>query len=265
MYTNYDVGGELRLGYFDGRIMLRLAGPPTDQLILDGFPQVPPDAPTEEEPFTILPAMLRPGKIICLLRSYRAHAEELGNQAPAEPMFFAKLNNTLLGAGQAIRIPEDLDGEVHHEGELALVMGRGGRRIPPDRGLGHVAAFTVANDVTARTVQKGDAGRNLPWLRGKSIDTFLPLGPGLVPAGAVPDPHDLQVRVTVNEEERQNGNTSRLLWSLGEIVAHISRWIRLDPGDVILTGTPEGVGPLLPGDVVAVEISGVGRLANSVE
>jgi 2-keto-4-pentenoate hydratase/2-oxohepta-3-ene-1,7-dioic acid hydratase in catechol pathway len=265
MYANYEAGGERRLGFFDGETMRRLFGPATDDLVTSGFPEVPSDAPVEREPHAILPAMLRPGKILCLLRSYRAHAEELGNQAPSEPMYFAKLNNTLLGSGRPIRIPEDLDGEVHHEGELALVIGKGGRRIPPEDGLRHVAAYTVANDVTARTLQKADAGRNLPWLRGKSIDTFLPLGPGLVPANRVSDPHDLELLVTVNGLERQRGHTSRLMWPIGVILSHVSRWIRLDPGDVILTGTPEGVGPLRPGDEVVVEIPGLGRLVNSVE
>lgn len=264
MYANYEVNGETRLGFFDGATMVRLKGPSTDELLRIGFPPVPADAPVEHDPFRLLPAVLSPGKIICLLRSYRAHAEELGNVAPPEPMFFAKLNNTLIGSGEAIEIPEDLVGEVHHEGELALVIGRGGRRIPAGEGLSHVGAYTIANDVTARTMQKADAGRNMPWLRGKSIDTFLPLGPGLVPALGVPDPHDLELRVSVNGVQRQKGNTSRLLWPIGEILAHVSRWIRLDPGDVILTGTPQGVGPIIAGDEVVVEIGGLGSLVNSV-
>ena len=166
--------------------------------------------------------------------------------------------------GEAIRIPEDLEGEVHHEGELAVVIGRGGRRIPAGEGLHHVGAYTIANDVTARTVQKADAGRNMPWLRGKSIDTFLPLGPGLVPAADVADPLDLELLVTVNGVRRQSGNTSQLLWPIGEIVAHVSRWIRLDPGDVILTGTPPGVGPIIAGDEVVVRIRDLGVLVNPV-
>jgi 5-oxopent-3-ene-1,2,5-tricarboxylate decarboxylase/2-hydroxyhepta-2,4-diene-1,7-dioate isomerase len=265
MYANYLAGGARRLGYWDGGKMRRLEGPPTDELISAGFPEVPPDAPFLEEAFTLLPAVLRPGKIVCLLRSYAAHAAELGNRTPPEPMFFAKMNNTLIGHGRPIRIPSDLEGEVHHEGELALVIGRAGRRIAPEDGLAHVAAWTIANDVTARTLQKADAGKNMPWLRGKSIDTFLPLGPGLVPASEVPDPHDLELTVTVNGEVRQQGRTSLLLWPIGEIIARISRWITLEPGDLILTGTPSGVGPIAPGDEVAVEIPGLGRLENPVE
>jgi 2-keto-4-pentenoate hydratase/2-oxohepta-3-ene-1,7-dioic acid hydratase in catechol pathway len=264
MYVNYEQNGEARLGFLADGVLRRLSGGPTDCLVREGFPGVPPEAPVVEGPRRLLPAVLAPGKIICLLRSYRAHAEELGNVAPPEPMFFAKMGNTLIGAGDAIRIPYDLEGEVHHEGELAVVIGKGGRRIAPEDGLAHIAAFTVANDVTARTMQKADAGRGMPWLRGKSLDTFLPLGPGLVPAAAVADPHALSLTVKVNGQVRQEGNTARLLWPLGTIVAHVSRWISLSPGDLVLTGTPEGVGALEGGDHVEVSIDGLGVLGNPV-
>jgi len=264
MYVNYSVGGDVRLGFLSGTELLRLDGGPTDGLVATGFPAVPSDATVEDESHSFLPALLRPGKILCLLRSFRAHAEELGNEPPPEPLFFAKLPSALIGHGEPIVIPEDLEGEVHHEGELALVIGRSGRRIPPERGMEHVAALTVANDVTARTRQKSDAAQGWPWTRGKSIDTFLPLGPGLVPVDSVADPGRLDIDVQVNGQARQSGSTRQLLWPIGEIVARLSRWIRLDPGDVILTGTPPGVGPIVPGDEVSVRISEIGRLVNPV-
>jgi len=264
MYVNYAVGDGTRAGFLKAGRLLRLPGGPTDEFVVSGFPEAPADAPEETEAYRLLPAVLRPPKILCLLRSYRAHAEELGNEPPPEPTCFAKLENALNAHGAPILIPPDLDGEVHHEGELALVLRKGGRRIPAEEGLAHVGAVTVANDVTARTLQRSDAGRGWPWIRGKSMDTFLPLGPGLVPVDRAGDLAALTLTVRVNGEIRQSGETSRLLWPIGAIVSHLSRFLTLAPGDVILTGTPEGVGPIVPGDRVEVEIPGVGLLANPV-
>ncbi|MHC4469352.1 MAG: fumarylacetoacetate hydrolase family protein, partial [Planctomycetota bacterium] len=156
------------------------------------------------------------------------------------------------------------EGEVHHEGELALVIGKTGGDIPAERAMDHVVAYTVANDVTARTLQRADAKRGWPWVRAKSPDTFLPLGPGLVPSSSVPDPHALTVTVRVNGETRQHGETSRLLWPIAEIVASLSRYVTLEAGDLVLTGTPEGVGPIEAGDRVEVEVGGIGTLENPV-
>jgi 2-keto-4-pentenoate hydratase/2-oxohepta-3-ene-1,7-dioic acid hydratase in catechol pathway len=265
MYVNYRVDGEPRLGWWDGKALHRQAvAGPTDHLVLTGFPSEPETGRIESGPFRFAPALLRPPKILCLLRSYRAHAEEGGHEPPPAPTCFAKLRNALTAHGEPILIPRDVEGEVHHEGELALVIGRGGRRIPPDGALAHVAAATVANDVTARTLQKSDAGRGWPWVRAKSRDTFLPLGPGLLPCGAAGDLDDLELTVRVNGEVRQHGTTSRLLWRVGEIVAHLSDLFTLEPGDLVLTGTPEGVGPIRPGDEVAVQVGGWPSLRNPV-
>jgi 2-keto-4-pentenoate hydratase/2-oxohepta-3-ene-1,7-dioic acid hydratase in catechol pathway len=146
-----------------------------------------------------------------------------------------------------------------------MVIGTPGASIAEDRAMDHVAAYTVANDVTARTVQRADAKRGWPWIRAKSPDTFLPLGPGLVPAVDAPDPDDLPLAVRVNGETRQRGSTSRLLWPIARIVSSLSRYVALETGDLILTGTPEGVGPILPGDRVEVDVAGVGLLSNPVE
>ncbi len=264
MYVNYRAREERRTGFLQGERLLRIEGPSTDRMVVEGFPAVPEDAPRETDPVEFLPAVLRPGKILCLLRSYRAHAEESGGAPPPEPVFFAKLPNALLGHEAAIRIPPGLEGEVHHEGELALVLGAGGRDLEAPEAAGLVAAYTVANDVTARTLQRADAARGWPWTRAKSFDTFLPLGPGLVPASEVEDPRDLSLEVRVNGEVRQRSRTGRLLYTIGEVLSRLSRYVTLEAGDVVLTGTPEGVGPLRPGDVVEVEIEGVGRLVNPV-
>jgi 2-keto-4-pentenoate hydratase/2-oxohepta-3-ene-1,7-dioic acid hydratase in catechol pathway len=264
MYVNYLKDGALSLGYLDGETLHRIDGPPTDSLLGGKLPLVPKQSPIVEEPVIYAPALLRPRSILCLMRSYRKHAEELGNEPPPAPNFFAKLANSLTGHGQPIVIPSDIEGEVHHEGELALVIGRGGRNIPAEDALDHVFAYTIANDVTARTLQGELKSKGWPWLSAKSRNTFLPLGPGLVPAERIDDPAELTLTVRVNGEVRQDGEVRNLLWPVAEIVAYASRLYELGRGDVILTGTPEGVGPIMPGDTVEVEITGLGRLENPV-
>jgi 2-keto-4-pentenoate hydratase/2-oxohepta-3-ene-1,7-dioic acid hydratase in catechol pathway len=266
MYCNYRTAGRTRVGWWDGRAMRRVPGVvDTDELVRRGLPAVfPAGMELETEPFEFLPAVLRPSKVLCLLRSYRAHAAEQGHEPPPAPNFFAKLPSALVAHGADVVVPYDVEGEVHHEGELAVVIGRRGRRVREEEASDLIAGFTVADDVTARGVQKSDAARGWPWVRSKSPDTFLPLGPGLVPRAAAGDPQALDVIVRVNGATRQRGNTRDLLWPLGAILAHLSRWITLEAGDVVLTGTPEGVGPLLPGDRVEVEIPGVGLLAHGV-
>lgn len=206
----------------------------------------------------------RPGKVLAVGRNYAAHAAELGNEVPEAPFFFGKSPSTGIGSGAPIVIPRDLEGEVHHEAELAVVIGRTGRRIPRSRALDYVAGYLAANDVTARTLQTGLKDRKLPWFAGKNLDTFLVLGPGLVPADAVPDVSALRVRCLVNDEVRQDGTADLMLNDVPALVEFVSRHLTLEPLDVILTGTPAGVGPLVPGDTVVVEIDGVGRLENPV-
>lgn len=266
MYCNYTMSGDSRVGWWDGRTMRRIAGATdTDELVRRGLPlRCPEDSVVERGPVEFLPAVLRPSKILCLLRSYRAHAAEQGHEPPPAPNFFAKLPSALLGHGRDVLLPRELEGEVHHEGELAVVIGGRGRRVRSEEAIDLIAAFTVADDVTARGLQKGDAARGWPWLRAKSPDTFLPLGPGLVPRSAVGDPGALDIILRVNGAERQRGNTRDLLWPIGDILSGISRWITLEAGDVVLTGTPEGVGPICPGDRVEVEIPGVGLLSHGV-
>lgn len=200
---------------------------------------------------------LAPSKIICVGRNYRAHAAELGNDTPAEPLLFFKPPSSLIGPGAAIRRP-DWVGRVDYEGELAAVIGRPGRRIDQSRALEHVLGYTCLNDVTARALQKSDK----QWTRAKGFDTFCPIGPRIV-CGI--DPSDLAIETRLDGDIVQSGRTSQMVFSIPEIIAYVSRVMTLEPGDLIATGTPAGVGPLSVGSRVAVEIEGVGVLENPVE
>jgi len=199
----------------------------------------------------------RPSKIVGVGRNYRDHAAELGNSVPeAEPLLFLKAPSSLvLDGGEIVLPPESTN--VHYEGELALVIGRRIRSWPQDRWLDALAGVCCANDVSARDLQKKD----VQFARAKSFDTFCPVGPAIV-SGL--DPSDLAIETRVNGATRQSSRTSQMVFSPAVLVAYISRMMTLLPGDLILTGTPAGVGPLSPGDVVEVEIEGVGVLSNRV-
>jgi 2-keto-4-pentenoate hydratase/2-oxohepta-3-ene-1,7-dioic acid hydratase in catechol pathway len=216
------------------------------------------DGPLEPVPEVLAPPF-RPRKILALGRNYAAHAREMGS-APATPFFFSKLPSCCVGHGQPIRIPADLEGEVHHEVELAVVVGRTGRRIDAARAWEHVAGYAVIVDVTARTLQAKAKEAGKPWTSAKNLDTFAPLGPGIVPADAVPDPGNLAIRLAVSGEIRQDGSTRDMLLPIPETLAHLSRHLTLEPGDLVATGTPAGVGPIRPGNTVEAEIEAVGRL-----
>lgn len=197
-----------------------------------------------------------PGKIVCVGRNYAAHAKELGNEVPERPLLFFKPPSAVIGDGEAIRLP-GASQRVDHEAEIALVIGRRAHRVPAADAMAHVAGIACANDVSARDLQKLDG----QWARAKGFDTFCPLG-GIVRTGFAWD--DLEIVGRVNGEVRQHGHVRDLLFPFPELIAYISAIMTLEPGDVILTGTPEGVGPLSPGDVVEVEIPGVARLSNPV-
>src|SRR5215216_6247804 len=198
-----------------------------------------------------------PSKIVCVGRNYREHAAELGNPLPEEPLLFLKAPSTIIGDGEVIELPE-LSQRVEHEGELAVVIGRRCRRLSSDEDpLSYVLGYTCLNDVTARDLQRKD----VQFTRGKSFDTFCPVGPHIV-TGL--DPSDLLVETRVNGEVRQGGRTSAMAFPVPEIIRYISHAMTLEPGDLVATGTPAGVGPLLDGDTVEVEVEGVGTLRNPV-
>jgi 2-keto-4-pentenoate hydratase/2-oxohepta-3-ene-1,7-dioic acid hydratase in catechol pathway len=187
-----------------------------------------------------------PTKIVCVGRNYAGHAKELGNEVPAEPLLFFKPPSSLLADGGAILVPSQSK-RVEHEGELAIVLGARGRRMTPLEAEAAVFGVTVANDVTARDLQRSDG----QWTRAKGFDTFCPVGPW-IETGL--DTKALRVMCRVNGQTRQDGRTTQMIFDVPTIVAYVSSVMTLERGDVILTGTPEGVGPLAPGDVCEVEL-----------
>jgi 2-keto-4-pentenoate hydratase/2-oxohepta-3-ene-1,7-dioic acid hydratase in catechol pathway len=204
-------------------------------------------------------------KIVCVGLNYRDHVGESGAELPKAPLLFGKFANTLCGDGDSIVLPDGI-GHVDAEAELAVVIGGTARAVPVDRALEVVAGYTCANDVSARDAQFGDG----QWFRGKGFDTFCPVGPDVIPAGEL-DPGDLGIRQRLNGEVLQESRTSRLVFGVPELVSYVSGVVTLEPGDLILTGTPDGVGvfrepkvTLRPGDVVEVEIDGIGVLRNEV-
>jgi 2-keto-4-pentenoate hydratase/2-oxohepta-3-ene-1,7-dioic acid hydratase in catechol pathway len=205
-------------------------------------------------------SMLQPGKIICVGRNYAAHARELGNAVPERPLLFLKPPSAVIRDGATIHLPAE-SAQVEHEGEIAVVIGRRLRRGDEAAARAAITGITCANDVTARDLQKSDG----QWTRAKGFDTFCPLGPRVLRIdGTTFDFATLEVHCRVNGAERQHGHAADMAFNIPALVAYISGIMTLEPNDVILTGTPEGVGPLLEGDVVEVEVPGVGVLRNPV-
>lgn len=202
---------------------------------------------------------MKPGKIVCVGRNYRAHAAELGNVVPDQPLLFLKPPSAVVGDGEAIIIPPESH-RVEHEAEIGAVMAGKARHVSPPEGISLVAGLTCVNDVTARDIQRSDK----QWTRAKGFDTFCPVGPRVVPLDALPPWDQIEVIGRVNGEERQRGNAAQMVFSIANLISYISQVMTLEPGDLIATGTPEGVGPLEAGDVVEVEVSGVGVLKNPV-
>jgi 2-keto-4-pentenoate hydratase/2-oxohepta-3-ene-1,7-dioic acid hydratase in catechol pathway len=199
-----------------------------------------------------------PSKIVCVGRNYREHAQELGNEVPAEPLLFFKPPSSLLRPGGTILLPA-ASTHVDHEGELALVIGARASNLQPDADLRSVIrGYTLANDVTARDLQKKDG----QWTRAKGFDTFCPVGPWI--SNEVDPASGLIIEARVNGELRQCGSTADFIFSIPQLLAYITAAITLEPGDLVLTGTPSGVGPLAPGDRVDVSITGLGTLTNLV-
>lgn len=215
----------------------------------------------------LLAPVLNPRKVVCLGLNYRAHAAEGHWDPPEYPVLFHKTAGALIGRDQAIRIPRVSD-QIDYEGELAIIIGKRGKYIDEANALDYVAGYSIANDVSARDLQF----RTRQWTTGKMLDTFCPLGPALVTRDEVSAPNNLRIKTTLNEMVVQNANTSEMIFSVPFIIHYISSLTTLEPGDVILTGTPEGIGnarePKLfmkAGDTVTVEIEGLGVLSNRVE
>jgi 2-keto-4-pentenoate hydratase/2-oxohepta-3-ene-1,7-dioic acid hydratase in catechol pathway len=208
----------------------------------------------------------RPPKITCVGLNYADHAREQGIEAPETPVFFLKSSNTIIGPGDPIRIPPNTQ-QPDYEAELAVVIGKGGSRIPQERAWEHVAGYTLLNDVTARDMQHDDK----QWFRGKSCDTFAPTGPWIVTADEISDPHALAISLTLNGQTMQDSNTSNLIHRIDFLISYLSQSLSWEPGDLISTGTPPGVGMarkppvfIKAGDKISVTIEGIGSLTNPV-
>ncbi|MCC2032418.1 fumarylacetoacetate hydrolase family protein [Microbacterium allomyrinae] len=239
----------IRFGIVDEGELVVLSGDP----MFSGYDTTGERVPLAD--VALLAPVIPRSKVVCVGRNYRDHAAELGNDVPVEPLLFLKPNTSVIGPGDAIVLPPQSD-RVDFEGELAAVIGRIAKNVPSERALDYVFGYTIANDVTARDLQKSDG----QWARAKGFDTFCPLGPAIEtdfdPAG------DAVVTTRVNGEVRQQGPISDMIFSLADVIAYASAAFTLLPGDVILTGTPAGVGPFIAGDTVEVEISGLGILRN---
>jgi 2-keto-4-pentenoate hydratase/2-oxohepta-3-ene-1,7-dioic acid hydratase in catechol pathway len=199
---------------------------------------------------------ISPTKIICVGRNYAAHAKEHDAEVPDVPLIFLKPPSTLIAQGETVFLPPQSQ-QVEHEAELAVVIGKSGRWIPPEEAHDHIFGYTIANDVTARDLQFRDD----QWTRGKGFDTFCPLGPWIETEF---DPADAVITCLVNDEMRQMASTRDMVFSVRQLIAFVSSVMTLEPGDIILTGTPSGVGALIDGDSVEVTIEGIGSLRNPV-
>ncbi|MDT0165600.1 fumarylacetoacetate hydrolase family protein [Actinotalea sp. AC32] len=247
----------------DPRYALVEGAPGEEQLVvITGDPIYTPVQPTGEQvpldrdDVRLLAPVIPRSKVVGVGRNYADHAAEMGNAVPTSPMLFLKPNTSVIGPDDPIVLPTWTE-EVHHEAELAVVIGKVTKDVSPENALSRVFGYTVANDVTARDIQRSDS----QWTRAKGFDGSCPLGPWVVPGL---DVDDLAVRARVNGQTRQDGRTRDLVFDVATLVSYVSEVFTLLPGDVILTGTPAGVGPVVHGDVVEVEVEDIGVLRNPV-
>ncbi|MFF6888492.1 fumarylacetoacetate hydrolase family protein [Streptomyces sp. NPDC012421] len=212
---------------------------------------------------TLLSPLAAPQKIVCIGLNYADHIRETGLDAPTVPLAFVKTAHCLTGPYDTVEVPDGATEQLDWEAELAVVIGRTARHVTPETAMDHVFGYTVANDLSARDAQFADG----QWFRGKNFDGFCPLGPWIVTAGDIADPHALAISARVNGQTVQDSSTKEMIFGVGEVISYLSRFMTLHPGDVIATGTPHGVGMgrtprlwLADGDVVEVEVEGVGVL-----
>jgi len=208
--------------------------------------------------------LYRPQKIICLGLNYAEHAHETSKQVPKEPIYFVKASSAVIAHDQPIIYPDGL-GRIDPEGEIAVIIGKRAQGVKEEEAPGYIAGYTILNDVTARDVQIKDFENRHPWFRSKSLDTFCPMGPWIVTANEISPDEILSIRLSVNQEVRQDSSTHYLIFKITTLIARISALVTLEPGDVISTGTPEGIAPIYPGDVVEIEVEKIGILRNRVE
>jgi 2-keto-4-pentenoate hydratase/2-oxohepta-3-ene-1,7-dioic acid hydratase in catechol pathway len=262
---------DVMAGVLDGDTILPLPWPDVKALIESGL-----DAATEAaaaahgiplNQVTLRAPILKPGKIVAVGLNYLDHCLEQGKTPPQRPTLFTKFSTAVNHPGGLIRWEQALTQQVDYEAELAVVIGKRARRVSEADAYEYVAGYTCLNDITARDIQRDDK----QWVRGKSLDTFAPMGPVIVTRDEIPDPHTLAIRCWVNGELRQQSNTNQLIHTVPKLIAFCSRTFTLEPGDIITTGTPGGVGifndppiALKPGDEIVMEIESIGRLHNRV-
>jgi len=213
---------------------------------------------------------INPSKIICIGTNYMDHIEETKMEIPKEPVIFPKTLNCLIGNGQPIIYPKFLYenkklNRVDYEVELAFIIKDRCKNVAAMEAYHHILGYSVFNDVTARKMQVKDIVSKLPWFRSKSFDSFGPIGPKIVNQEDIPDPHDLKIELRVNGEIKQASNTKFLLFKIPQLLEYISKFFTLETGDIIATGTPAGIGPIQPGDIIEAEIERIGILKNHVK
>ncbi len=247
-WIRYQLGESISYGFVMGNLVMPVEGLPYEDFPKSG-------APLELSSVCLLPPC-EPSKVVCIGLNYHDHAKEMGSQLPAEPLIFLKPSTAVIGPEEEIEYPA-LSQNVHYEAELAVVISKEAKNVKAKDAADYIFGYTCANDVTARDLQKKDG----QWTRGKSFDTFCPLGPHIEtdfhPDGA-------SIKAFLNGETRQDSDTGQLIFKVPQLIEAVSRVMTLLPGDVILTGTSSGVGSMKPGDVIEVEIEGIGRLRNRV-
>jgi len=273
LVSYYDPENVLRTGVRVGEGIVRtgLAAADVAARGLDALPELTRmagdgEASTDPAGLRLGPPVPHPGKILCVGLNYRKHARETGMAIPTSPVLFSKFDNAVAGPDAAVVAPPEVE-RLDYEAELVVVIGRRARRVSRAHALDHVLGYTNGNDLSARDLQQ----RTSQWLLGKTLDGFLPMGPQLVTADAIPDPQALPVRGWLNGELRQDSTTADMIFGVAEIVSYASTYMTLEPGDVIATGTPEGVilgmeeqRWMRPGDVYTVEIGPLGRLTTRI-
>ncbi len=257
------MGAEVEQKWLHGNTLFSLGKTDFDQL------PTPTEAQWIDAPDQLLPPVTCPEKILCIGLNYLDHAIETGAEKPSLPVVFSKFNSALVGHGQDIVLPKISD-KVDYEAELVVVIGKTVRHVDASEAMDAVFGYAVGHDVSSRDWQKGRPGGQ--WLVGKSFDTFAPLGPAVVTADEISDPGNLPIRLHINGETLQESKTDQLIFDIPALIAHLSKFMTLKPGDLIFTGTPSGVGDartppryLAPGDRCVVEIDGIGRLENTCQ
>ncbi|MGI8911027.1 MAG: fumarylacetoacetate hydrolase family protein [Rubrobacteraceae bacterium] len=267
--VTYSVGdGGPRIGSLEGEEIRPLAHESMLDFIEYGGSPEPGEDTVPLSTARLHAPIPNPEKIVAIGLNYEDHAQETGAPIPDKPVVFTKYPNTIIGPGEAILIPP-ITRQVDYEAELAVVIGKTARNVPESEALDHVFGYANANDVSARDLQFSEGGQ---WTRSKSLDTFMPFGPFIATKDEVPDPQNLSIRAILNGETVQDGTTAKMIFPVAELVAFLSTGMTLVPGDIIITGTPPGVGmardPQLwmkPGDEVTIEIENLGALTNPVE